>query len=558
MDYVKEKMIDGELFSLLIAAGAAKLGENLKTVNELNVFPIPDGDTGDNMLHTYSGGLEKMKAVTENDIGRRAASLSAGMLLNARGNSGVILSQLFAGIAKGLEGVVTADMKTFSNAFVEGVKTAYLAVVQPVEGTILTVAREAFDGAAEAVNDKTDLKSYFDDVLKRMKVSLENTPELLAVLKEAGVIDSGGAGLYYITEGMARAVAGENLTAGNVDTIKKTDIDFSLFNEDSVMTFGYCTEFLLQLQRAKTDVESFDVDTIIDYLSTIGDSIVCFKTGSVVKTHVHTLEPYKALEFCHRFGEFLTIKIENMTLQHNETIKNKTEAEEELAFTKVEKARKKFGVVTVATGKGVIEMFKEFGADVVIDGGQGNNPSAEEFIKAFDEVNADDIFVLPNNGNIILTAKQAGKMYDKSNIRVIETKNVGACYSALSMLDYSPDDADVIAENLLSDSESVTTGMITRSIRDANLNGVEIKKDNFIGFTDKTMCASDKTAPETFKKLCEKLSIAEKNFLIVLYGENADENDKQKVREYAKSFKNLEFYEIEGGQEVYDYILIIE
>lgn len=553
MNYERERSVDGKLFSTLVAAGVAGLTENAKTVNDLNVFPIPDGDTGDNMLHTISGGLERLKTEEENDVGKRSSALADGMLLNARGNSGVILSQLFAGLAKGLKGVATADVKLFAEAFCEGVKTAYLSVVQPVEGTILTVARESFEYAAKKVDKKTDLAKYFDDVLKEMKNSLENTPNLLAVLKEAGVIDSGGAGLYYIVEGMKRALAGEEIALDtHSGSAAGKNIDFSLFTEDSVMKFGYCTEFLLRLQKSKVDVDSFDEKTVIDYLSTIGDSIVCFKTGSIIKAHVHTLEPYKALEFCHQFGEFLTVKIENMTLQHNETVKS------ELAFTKVEKARKKFGVVTVATGEGIIEMFKEFGADVVIDGGQGKNPSAEVFINAFDEVNADDIFVLPNNGNIIMTANQAGQMYEKSNIHVIETKNIGDCYSALSMLDYSCDDAEQIAENLKNDTESVTTGMITKAIRDANLNGVEIKNGNYIGFTDKTMYSSAPTAPETFRILCERLGIAEKNFLIVIYGATASEEDKQKVREYAQSLNNIEFYEIEGGQEVYDFILIIE
>jgi len=552
MSYEQTKIVDGSIFAELVNAGVACLNENAKTVNDLNVFPIPDGDTGDNMLHTISGGLKTMNAADERDIGAKARALADGMLLNARGNSGVILSQLFAGLAKGLSDLEEANIKQFAAAFCEGVKTAYLSVVSTVEGTILTVARESFESAADKVTDNTDLAEYFGVVLEEMKVSLENTPNLLAVLKEAGVIDSGGAGLYYIAEGMKRAVSGEKFDVDIHGASTLKNIDFSLFDENSVMEFGYCTEFLLRLQTAKVDVESFSEKTVIDYLSTIGDSIVCFKTGSIIKAHVHTLKPYKALEFCQQFGEFLTIKIENMTLQHNETVKD------ELAFTKVEKARKKFGVVTVATGKGIIEMFKEFGADHVIDGGQGNNPSAEDFIKAFDDVNADHIFVLPNNGNIILTAKQAARMYEKSDIRVIETKNIGDCYSALSMLDYSCDDADTIAANLKSDTETVTTGMITKAIRDASLNGVEIKKGNYIGFTDKTMYSSDQSAVKTFIALCEKLGIGEKNFLIVIHGATAKEEDKRLIKEYAEGLKNIEFYEIDGGQEVYDHILIIE
>ena len=553
MDIRNQKAIDGEEFFSLIAAGVANLNKNLKTVNELNVFPIPDGDTGDNMYHTISGGFERIRSIEQNDVGKRARALADGMLLNARGNSGVILSQLFAGLADGLDGKTTATVSDLAAAFNEGVKTAYLSVIKPVEGTILTVARESFGRGAETLKEDSDLGQYFTEVLKEMKVSLENTPNLLAVLKEAGVIDSGGAGLYYIADGMKRALSGEETiteTAGRTEPDK--NVDFSKFDEDTEMTFGYCTEFLLRLQNRKTDVKDFDEKVIIDYLSTIGDSIVCFKTGSIVKAHVHTFEPYKALEFCRSFGEFLTVKIENMTLQHNETIGG------ELAVTTAKNERKPFGVVAVATGAGVIEMFKDFGADVVIDGGQGNNPSAETFIKAFDEVNADDIFVLPNNSNIILTAKQAGKMYEKSAVHVIETKNIGDCYSALSMLDYSCGDAAVIADNMKNDAESVTTGMITRAIRDANLNGVDIRDGDYIGFTDKTMFASCKDPVDTFVSLCEKLDIGKRNFLIVIFGAEAKEEDKSAVASYAENLSNVEYYAIEGGQEVYDYIVIVE
>ena len=553
MDIRNQKAIDGKEFFSLIAAGVANLNKNLKTVNELNVFPIPDGDTGDNMYHTISGGFERIRSIEQNDVGKRARALADGMLLNARGNSGVILSQLFAGLANGLDGKTTATVSDLAAAFNEGVKTAYLSVIKPVEGTILTVARESFGRGAETLKEDSDLDQYFTEVLKEMKVSLENTPNLLAVLKEAGVIDSGGAGLYYIADGMKRALSGEETiteTAGRTEPDK--NVDFSKFDEDTEMTFGYCTEFLLRLQNRKTDVKNFDEKVIIDYLSTIGDSIVCFKTGSIVKAHVHTFEPYKALEFCRSFGEFLTVKIENMTLQHNETIGG------ELAVTTAKNERKPFGVVAVATGAGVIEMFKDFGADVVIDGGQGNNPSAETFIKAFDEVNADDIFVLPNNSNIILTAKQAGKMYDNSAVHVIETKNIGDCYSALSMLDYSCGDAAVIADNMKKDAESVTTGMITRAIRDANLNGVDIREGDYIGFTDKTMFASCKDPVDTFVSLCEKLDIGKRNFLIVIFGAGAKEEDKSAVANYAENLSNVEYYAIEGGQEVYDYIVIVE
>ena len=553
MNYEKERSIGGELFASLVSAGASNLNKNVKTVNELNVFPIPDGDTGDNMLHTISGGLEKLRSASASSLGESAKNLADGMLLNARGNSGVILSQLFAGVASGLTGVESADLKRLAEAFNDGVKTAYSSVVKPVEGTILTVARESFSYAAERVNEKSDLSGYFGDVLAKMRVSLENTPNLLDVLKEAGVVDSGGAGLYYIVDGMNKALSGaETEDLPEKHAAAKTNLDFSLFDEFSTMKFGYCTEFLLRLQNSKTDVNSFDEKVIVDYLSSIGDSIVCFKTGSVVKVHVHTFEPYKPLEYCQKFGEFLTVKIENMTLQHNETIKD------EVALTRSERTRRAFGTVAVASGAGIIELFKEFGADVVIDGGQGKNPSTEDFIKAFEKTNADDIFVLPNNSNIIMTAKQAGKIYEGSNIHVIETKNIGECYSALSMLDYSSGDANVIAENLKSDSGSVTTGMITRAVRSARLNGVDIREGDYIGFTDKTMYASAPDPVSAFKDLCEKLGIKEKNFLIVVCGADAKADDKAAIKAFAENLGGLEYYEIDGGQDVYDYIAIIE
>ena len=558
MNYSEDKTLNGKIYLTLLRSGAAALYERIKTVNELNVFPIPDGDTGDNMYHTFYGGVKAVGSDLDGEIGigKIAAAVSDGMLLNARGNSGVILSQLFFGIANGLKPFDTATVADLANAFREGVKTAYHAVVKPVEGTILTVARESFDYALERVTDDSNLSSFFGDILTRMKTSLEHTPELLPVLKEAGVIDSGGAGLYYIADGMLKAINGAPVYSEENEVASGKDLDFSLFTKDSVMTYGYCTEFLLQLQTAKTDTDAFDVQTIIDYLNTIGDSIVAFKTGSVIKVHVHTLTPQKALDFCQKFGEFLTIKIENMTLQHNETLKEKER--EEVAFTVAEKPRKKYGVVAVASGKGLVDMLRELGADEIVDGGQTNNPSSEDLITAFGKVNADCIFVFPNNGNIILTAKQAANMYNGSEIIVIETKNIGDCYAALSMADFSSDNPYDVENILRENMQGVTTGMITTSIRDASLNGVDIKKDDYIGFTDKTMLASSPDKLTAFKLLCEKLGIENNPFFIVVYGKSVTEDEKSRVKEYTGGFPNSEFYEIQGDQEVYDFILIFQ
>ncbi len=549
--YEQQKIIDGILFETLVKNGAMNLKAHLKTVNDLNVFPIPDGDTGDNMFMTINGGLKSMSDCKGLTVGEKSTALAEGMLLNARGNSGVILSQLFAGIAKGLKDKETVTVKEFGLAFSEGVRSAYSSVSHPVEGTMLTVARESAEYASR-ISESYVLGAFLKEFVSEVSVSLNRTPELLPVLKEAGVIDSGGAGLLYIVEGMQAAAEGHEIATEETAVTETTTVDFSNFNENSVMEFGYCTEMLLQLSASKTDVHNFPLDELKQFLESIGDSVVAFVTGTVVKLHVHTMTPYKVMEYCHKYGEFLTVKVENMTLQHN-GIKDDGDR------FKVKKARRKFAVVTVLNGKGLKDTFLEMGVDEIIDGGQGNNPSIERFIKAFDEVNADHVFVLPNNGNIVMAAKQAAQMYTESDIRVIETKNIGQAYSALSMLDYSSDSADAIEEQLKEAFNSVVTGMVTSSVRGAVLDGVEINKGEYVGFSDKTMLVSKKDKVDAMLSLADKLDIREKSFLIVSYADTVTQEEKEKIEEYvSKNYPNLEYYSIDGGQEIYDFILILE
>ena len=404
------------------------------------------------------------------------------------------------------------------------------------------------------------VEEFISQLLKEMKKSLENTPNLLAVLKEAGVIDSGGAGLVYIVEGFLKALKGETVESASVVNAKQAVLDFSKFNEDTVMQFGYCTELLLQLQNAKTDIKSFSVEELIAFLESIGDSVVAFQTGTVVKIHVHTLTPWQVLAHCQKFGEYLTVKIENMTLQHNET---HDEPVEEIAVAgeikMPKRARRKFATVTVVAGAGLQETFKEMGADYVVSGGQTNNPSSEDFIKAFDTVNADVIFVLPNNGNVLRSAEQAKNIYKGSDVRVIPTKNIGAGYSALSMIDYEIDDADEIAKQMEESMQGTVTGMVARAVRDANLNGVAVREGGYMGFTDKTMLLCEDTKIEALKALTDKLGVAEKEYAIVSYGAGVTESEKENFRFYVnETYRGLELYEIEGGQEVYDFLLIIE
>lgn len=550
----ERKSIDGALFEKMILGGAANLQANVQKVNDLNVFPIPDGDTGENMYLTMQGGLQTLSRWEK--LGDKSTASAQGMLLSARGNSGVILSQLFYGLGEGLKGLTEATVDELRKAMQKGVECAYGAVARPVEGTILTVAREAVENTPAC----DSVEEFISQLLKEMKKSLENTPNLLAVLKEAGVIDSGGAGLVYIVEGFLKALKGETVESASVATAKQAVLDFSKFNEDTVMQFGYCTELLLQLQNAKTDIKSFSVEELIAFLESIGDSVVAFQTGTVVKIHVHTLTPWQVLAHCQKFGEYLTVKIENMTLQHNET---HDEPLEEIAVAgeikMPKRARRKYATVTVATGEGLKETFLEMGADYVISGGQTNNPSSEDFIKAFDTVNADVIFVLPNNGNVLLSAEQAKNIYKDADVRVIPTKNIGAGYSALSMIDYEIGDADEIANQMQESMQGTVTGMVARAVRDANLNGVAVREGAYMGFTDKTMLLCEDTKIGALKALTDKLGVAEKEYAIVSYGAGVTESEKENFRFYVnETYRGLELYEIEGGQEVYDFLLIIE
>ena len=546
--------LDGQLFEKLIIGGAINLKANVKEVNELNVFPIPDGDTGDNMYMTINGGIEYLKKENDLSLSKKAIALANGMMLSARGNSGVILSQLFNGLAKGLEGVDSADVLQMCNAFKQAVKQAYSAVVKPVEGTILTVAREAVEYTETEKAYTQSINDFFEKYLFEMKNSLERTPELLETLKEAGVIDSGGAGLVYIIEGIKEVLEGKEITDDNSFESTKQTIDFSKFNENSIMEYGYCTEFLLQLQTSKININNFDIQVIIDYLNTIGDSIVAYLTGTVVKIHVHTLQPYKALEFCQKFGEFLTVKIENMTLQHNEVINN-NQAEGK----QIKRPKKKYGIVAVANGEGLINTLIESGVDEVINGGQTNNPSTKSFIEAFEKVNAEYIYVFPNNSNIIMTANEAKQLYKDAMVYVINTKDFGQAYSALSVVDFGVEDPEEIRQVLEEAKDNVITGLITKSIRDANINSVDIHEGDYIGFCDKTMHTSKANKLDAYFDLIKKMNAEDKSFLINVYGKDVLDSEKELIESKLKEkYSNLEVYSINGEQEVYDFMVVLE
>ena len=558
--------VDGELYKNLIIAGSKNLRANYKEIDALNVFPVPDGDTGTNMRMTIDAGANAIKDVKEDSVYEMAKLTSRGMLLGARGNSGVILSQLFRGIYKGLNGISSATVKDIAKAFQSGVTQAYHAVLKPVEGTILTVAREASDKAFKTIRKNDSLEQYFDIFLTEARASLERTPDLLDVLKEAGVVDSGGAGFICVIEGMQKYLKGETIADSDVSLSQAPSINRGSFNAHSELEYGYCTEFILQLQYSKVDIPTFDIKVISNWLETIGNSIVALQDEDIVKVHVHTMDPGQVLSHCRAYGEYITIKIENMQVSHNEGVIVGEKAVDpaqcncpQCVEMRRSEERKQFGIVTVASGDGLTNIFKEMGSDYVVSGGQSMNPSAEDFVKGFDLINAEYILVFPNNSNIILTAEQAGKYYDKAKIIVVPTKTLAQGYSALTMLDLSSGNLEQILADTKETIANVTTGLITYSIRDSEIEGVVIKKDDFIGICNSKIVCADVKRTESVKKLLAASDIAEKEIVTIIYGKEVLIDEVTQVKAFIKErYPNVEIDVIDGGQDIYSYIFSIE
>ncbi len=553
---IDAKILSGKLMIKMAFGGAAQLRSNADEVNKLNVFPVPDGDTGDNMRMTIESGVAALESLESDNLAEVMNILSHGMLLGARGNSGVILSQFFAGIAKGLESSESADPQILGHALELGVEQAYTSVMTPTEGTILTVAREAVEYAVSKIDEKSTIRSFFSDLVNEMHASVERTPEILTVLKEANVVDSGGAGLFYIMDGFNRVLNGEEVS-NNAPLAPKSakTVDTAAFGPDSVMTYGYCTELLLQLQRSKTDIDNFDLDALKDFLGNIGDSVVAFKTDSIVKLHVHTFTPEKVLEHCRGFGEFLTIKIENMSLQHTEL-----ESGEAKTATEKKAPTKKYGVVAVSNGPGVEALFRELGCDEIVLGGQTQNPSTNDFLDAFEKVAAEHIFVFPNNGNILMAAQQAAELYEDATIHVIPSKNVGTGYAALSSINFEAEAPENIIAEMKEAMGRVTAGYISPSIRDAELNGVKIHEGDTIGIIEKEIVVSDPSRTEAAHFLAAKLlDMPEKFMLTVFVGKDATADEQNELQSYlSERYPDAEVYFIDGGQDIYPYIFVVE
>ncbi len=539
--------LTGELFLTMLTQGHARLSQNRQSINDLNVFPIPDGDTGDNMCLTIQAGCDQAASLHGATLGEIAGAVSSGMLMGARGNSGVILSRIFAGMAKGLSGLKDTDTSGFANAMQSAVSEAYHSVSHPVEGTILTVVREGTENSSSA--SSLSMEEYVTALIHNMENSLEHTPDKLDVLREAGVVDSGGAGLLNIFYGFQDALLGIRTSPTDSPASQTAPkVDLSAFDENTELKFGYCTEFLLRLQSSKVDLATFDEKEIEDYILGAGDSVVFFREGTIIKVHVHTKTPGDILSHCQRWGEFLTIKVENMTLQHNHNH----------AFSSPrKKERKEYGRVTVASGDGMIQSFKEVGADEVIAGGQTMNPSVADFVAAFDRVGAKTIFVFPNNSNIILTARQAAEVYADADVRVIPTKDIGSGYVSLAAFDPGAGDAGQIEQFLVQAAESVCCGMVSTAIRDTTSNGVLVAKGSYIGFCGDDILCCEGTRNDAAIGLCRQLEASSHDVAIVFAGADASSDAASLQSSLEGAFPTTEFIFHDGGQTVFDYIIVL-
>lgn len=551
--------LDAPLFKAMINNGYLNLRKHLEEVNDLNVFPVPDGDTGSNMDATMRGGVDAIASMENDSVSALSASMAEGMLLSARGNSGVILSQFFFGLSKGLSGCSEPNVLQFALAMEEGVKKAYSVVVKPVEGTILTVMKEGCLGAKAQKKEPITFADYFTVLIASMKESLRKTPELLPVLKEAGVIDSGGAGLVYIVEGMGQAIGGKIIEDVSLDLDKEgsNKIDFSAFNEDSVLDYGYCTEFILQLTASKGGPSHFDLKTCIAYLEGLGDSIVALRERNLVKVHVHTKTPEKVIEYARGFGEFITFKMENMTLQHNETLIDRSRHR---AFLSKPLGKKDLAIVAVAPNETIAKRFKDYGAAEVIIGGETMNPSSKSFLDAMEKAGAKTVLVLPNNKNEIMVAKQACDAFKNGKGYVLETEDLAQGVSAISVMDA---DNLPLEQNLNAAKDALAHGLslkIGKATKSSSVDGIKVESGEYIGFINGKAVGSAPSLLEALGALLDSVEdMEDKEVLTAFFGEGVSEEEKLSCTEKAKERSDfLEVYPLDGGQKVYQFIGLLE
>lgn len=545
---MKIEYVDSAMLKKAFINSANKLEKNKDVVNSLNVFPVPDGDTGTNMSLTIQSAVKHIKKENKNSIESIASAAANGSLMGARGNSGVILSQLLRGFSKGLEDKEKIDIVTLAYAFKSASDTAYNAVMKPIEGTILTVARECAEKAIELSDTEDDMQSFLEKVIKHGDVALEKTPEMLDVLKQSGVVDAGGKGLIYILKGSLEALSGKEVILTEEEfEIKEAKIH-KKDEKDENIEFGYCTEFIINCKNENPN-------EFRNYIAKYGDSLLVVGSDEMIKVHIHTNNPGDVLEEALQLGELIDIKIDNMRYQHRN--RHIEEPFEEDNTNENFEEDKKYSFITVAMGSGIESIFKDLNVDYVISGGQTMNPSTEDILKAVDNVIGENIIILPNNSNIILAATQAKELSDR-NIEVLPTKTVPQGISALLAFDEEFDIEENI-DNMEEAIKFVKTGQVTYAVRDTSINEKEIKKDDIIGISEGDIKSVGQDINKVSLELLNNMVEEDNDIITVFYGEDIDESNAEELREkLEEKYEDIDIEVLYGGQPLYYYLFSIE
>lgn len=567
---VQINTIDASMLAKMFLAGAKNLESKKEWINELNVFPVPDGDTGTNMTMTIMSAAAEVSNLGANpDMKSLAKAISSGSLRGARGNSGVILSQLFRGFTKGISNYDVIDVVVLSDALQKAVETAYKAVMKPKEGTILTVAKGGADKALELIGETDDLVYFIGEVIKHAEYVLSQTPEMLPVLKQAGVVDSGGQGLVTVLQGAYDALLGKEVDYTIAETSQNSGVVKISAQAEQDIKFGYCTEFIIVLNKPLSEQEELNLKS---FLESIGDSIVVVADDEITKVHVHTNDPGLAIQRALTYGSLSKIKIDNMREEHQERLikdaekaaaAQKEEDEQKRAAKAAEEAKanepkKEMGFISVSIGEGINEIFKGLGADYIIAGGQTMNPSTEDMLNAIEEVNADNIFILPNNKNIILAANQAASLIEEKNVFVIPTKTVPQGITAL--INFMPDkSAEENAKQMTEELANVKTGQVTYAVRDTLIDDKEIKQGDYMGIGDSSILSVGRDMDAVIKDMVAQMVDEESSIISVYYGEEVEEAAAETLgSELEGLYPDCEVEVHSGGQPIYYYVISVE
>ncbi len=550
--------IDAKMLQKMFLAGAKGLEAKKEYINELNVFPVPDGDTGTNMTMTIMAAAKDVANLQNPTLTELGKAISSGSLRGARGNSGVIMSQIFRGFVKELKGLDIIDVTALGNGVQHAAETAYKAVMKPKEGTILTVAKAGADKSMDLLvnGDTDDIIKFCDEVAAEMEEALLQTPELLPVLKQAGVVDSGGEGLMTFIRGALDALKGKatdfTVNTGTATRVVNGSVGAS---EEEDIRFGYCTEFIIMLERGEDVVES----QLKEYLQKIGDCVVVVADDDIVKVHVHTNDPGLAIQKALTYGSLTSMKIDNMREEHQEkVIRDAQKVAESASAPKKEEPRKENGFIAVAAGDGLADIFRDLGVDYVIEGGQTMNPSTDDVLSAIEQVNADNIFVLPNNGNIILAANQAKNLTEDKEVYVVPSKNIPQGIAAMISF-VSGRSAAENAESMEEEMQLIKSGQVTYAVRDTNMDGKDIKQGDFMGLTDKTIVSVGSDLQGTAKELIESLLDEDSELVSLYYGSDATKEQAEQLAEDIESTHEDVEVEVQyGGQPVYSYFISVE